>query len=75
MSIFLRDNESCDEEVVRAKKVQRKTDIYRVVYAFVELKESGVLIYKLLNDHFSIEDISEAREYISRTRIHRKIKI
>lgn len=80
MGIFLRDNavdyinRCCDEEVVRAKEAQRKTDIYKAVCAFVELKQSDDVIYELLNDHFSVEDISEAREYISRARIHKQIK-
>lgn len=80
MGIFLRDNavdyinQCCDEEVVRAKEAQRKTDIYKAVCAFVELKQSDAVIYELLNDHFSVEDISEAREYISRARIHKQIK-
>lgn len=80
MGIFLRDNavdyinQYCDEEVVRAKEAQRKTDIYKAVCAFVELKQSDAVIYELLNEYFSIEDISEAREYISRARIHKQIK-
>lgn len=80
MGIFLRDNavdyinRCCDEEVVRAKEAQRKTDIYKAVCAFVELKQSDDVIYELLNDHFSVEDISEAREYISRASIHKQIK-
>lgn len=70
MGIFLRDNtvdyinQCCDEEVVRAKEAQRKTDIYKAVCALVELKQSDTVIYELLNDHFSVEDIFEAREYI-----------
>ena len=80
MGIFLRDNvvdyinRCCDEEIVQTKETQRKTDIYKAVCAFVELKQSDAIIYELLNDHFSVEDISEAREYISRARIHKQIK-
>lgn len=80
MGIFLRDNavdyinQCCDEEVVRAKEAQRKIDTYKAVCAFVELKQSDAVIYELLNDHFSVEDISEAREYISRACIHKQIK-
>ena len=80
MGVFLRDNavdyinQCCDEEVLRAKGEQRKADIYKAVCAFVELKQPDAVIYELLNDHFAVEDISEAREYISRARIHRQIK-
>lgn len=80
MGVFLRENavdyinQCCDEEVVRAKEAQRKTDICKAVCAFVELTQSDAVIYELLNDHFAVEDISEAREYISRARIHKQIK-
>lgn len=80
MGIFLRDNavdyinQCCDEEIVQTKEAQRKTDIYKAVCAFVELKQSDAIIYELLNNHFNVEDISEAREYISRARIHKQIK-
>ena len=80
MGIFLRDNaidyinQYCDEEVVQAKGFQRKIDIYKAVCAFVELKQPDAVIYELLNDHFDIEDISEAREYINRARVHKQIK-
>lgn len=80
MGIFLKDNavdyinQCCNEEVMQAEMLQRKKDIYKTVCAFVELKQSDAVIYKLLNDHFGIEDISEVREYISRARINRQIK-
>lgn len=79
MGIFLRDNaldyinQCCDEEVLQAKEFQRKTDIYKAVCAFVELKQPDSVIYGLLNDHFDVEDISEAREYISKARVHMQI--
>ena len=80
MGIFLRDNavdyinQCCDEEVVRAKEAQRKTDIYKAACAFVELEQSDAVIYELLNVHFSVEVFSVAGEYISRARIHKQIK-
>lgn len=69
MGIFLRDNavdhinHCCDEEVVRDKEVQRKTDIYKAVCAFVELKQPDVVIYELINDH--IETILHCLSVVS----------
>lgn len=79
MGIILRDgavdyiNQCCNEEVAQAKEAQRRTDIYKAVCAFVELKQSDSAIYKLLNSHFGVEDISEAREYVKKARIHTQI--
>lgn len=63
----------CDEEIDRAKEHQRDNDIFKAACAFVELKQSDSSIYGLLNDYFGVEDISEAREYVKKARIHTQI--
>lgn len=79
MGIFLQEaainyiNKRCDEEVVQAKAAQKRADINKAVCAFVELKQSDSVIYGLLNDYFGVADISEAREYVKKARIHTQI--
>lgn len=79
MGIVLRDgaidyiNKCCDEEVVQAKNAQKRADINKAVCAFVELKQSDSAIYGLLNEYFDVEDISEAREYVKKARVHTQI--
>lgn len=62
-----------DEEIVQAKERQRKKDIYAAICAFVKLKQSDGTIYELLNDCFGIQDISEAREYVKKARVHMQV--
>lgn len=79
LGIFSKDtviahiNQYCDNEIVRAKEKQREKDISSAVRAFVELKRTDGEIYKLLNKHFGVENISEAQDYIKNARIHIQI--
>lgn len=62
-----------EEEIIAEKQHQQKQDIYRATCAFVELKQSDSDIYELLNKHFKVAEIAEAKAYIKRARVHTQI--
>lgn len=62
-----------DTRIEDAKAYQRKRDVSQVVSAFIELKQSEVEIYRLLEKYFGIDSITEANEYLSKAKIRVQI--
>lgn len=62
-----------DKEVEQVKEIQKNRDVYAATCAFVQLKQDDGTIYGLLSDHFGVEDISEAREYVKKARVHMQV--
>ena len=57
-------NDYCFEAETAAKERQRTSDIKAAVRSFIDLKADEATMYRLLQKHFKVDNISEATEYI-----------